>query len=80
MATLKPKRLTAQIEFTHEIAASIPGIEAALRMNLSDALKSKMSDLLINGAAPTNSAPQNVRGFVSRLTAVDFGDGASRRR
>ena len=71
-ATLKPKRLTGRYEYSHEIAASVPGLEQALRRDLADAVKSSMSNLIINGVAPTNSAPQNVQGFVSRLTAADL--------
>ena len=68
-ATLKPKRLSGVFEFTHEIAASVADIEQALRRDLADAVKSKMSDLIINGAAPTNTAPQNVEGFLVAITA-----------
>ena len=41
--TLKPKRLTGKYEFTHEQAAQVPDIEQALRRDLADAVKSKMS-------------------------------------
>ena len=68
-ANLKPKRLTGQYEFTHEEAASVAAIEQALRRDLADAVKSKMSDQIINGAAPTNAAPQNVQGFLATITA-----------
>ena len=44
-------------------------IEQALRRDLADAVKSKMSDQIINGAAPTNAAPQNVQGFLATITA-----------
>ena len=67
--SLKPKRLTGVYEFTHEAAASVPEIEAALRRDLADAVKSQMSHLLVNGAAPTNTAPQNVEGFLVAITA-----------
>ena len=70
VATLKPKRLTAELEFTHEMAASVAGLESAFRQNLMDALKSKMSDLILTGAAPSNANPQHVQGFVSRLGAA----------
>ena len=71
-ATLKPKRLSGVFEFTHEIAASVADIEQALRRDLADAVKSKMSDLIINGAAPTNAAPaQNVQGFLATIAAPD---------
>ena len=68
-ANLKPKRLTGQYEFTHEVAASVAEVEQALRRDLADAIKSKMSDLIINGVAPTNAAPQNVQGFLAAIAA-----------
>ena len=71
-ASLKPKRLTAEIELTHEIIASVVGVEESFRMNLLDALKSKMQDIILNGAAPTNSAPQNIEGFLTKLTGADL--------
>ena len=72
VASLKPKRLTAILEFTHEQAASVIGVEMAYRRNLTDALRSKMQDLLLNGAAPTNTNPQNVEGFLTKLTGTDL--------
>ena len=74
-ATLKPKRLTGVYEYTHEEAASVADIEQALRRDLADAIKAKMSDLIINGAAPTNAAPQNVEGFLVAIAAP--GDAAA---
>ena len=71
-ASLKPKRLTGQYEYSHEIAASVSDIEQGLRRDLADAVKSSMSNLLINGAAPTNSNPQNVQGFLTKLTGADL--------
>ena len=71
-ANLKPKRLTGRYEFTHEAAASVADLEDALRRDLADSIKSKMADLIINGAAPTNAAPQNVQGFLSKLTGTDL--------
>ena len=68
-ANLKPKRLTGAYEYTHEAAASVAAIEQALRRDLADAIKSKMSDLIINGAAPTNQIPQNVEGFLTAIAA-----------
>ena len=62
-ATLKPKRLASEIQLSHELIASVVGIEAAFRQNLTDAMKAKMSNLILNGVAPTSSAPQNVQGF-----------------
>ena len=71
-ASLKPKRLTAEIELTHELIASVVGVEEAFRMNLLDALKSKMQDLILNGAAPTNAIPQNIEGFFTKLVGADL--------
>ena len=68
-ANLKPKRLTGVYEYTHEEAASVAAIEQALRRDLADAIKSKMSDLIINGTAPTNTNPQHVQGFLATITA-----------
>ena len=67
--TLKPKRLTGVYEYTHEEAASVTDIEQALRRDLGDAVKAKMSDLVLNGAAPTNAAPHNVEGFLTKIAA-----------
>ena len=72
-ANLKPKRLTGRYEYTHEMAASVPDIEQALRRDLADAVKSSMSNQIINGIAPTTQNPQHVQGFITRLgTAVDL--------
>lgn len=69
-ANLKPKRLTGRYEYSHEIAASVSDLEQALRRDLADAIMSKMSDAIINGAAvdPNDAATAaNVQGFVSKL-------------
>ena len=71
-ANLKPKRLTGAYEFSHEAAASVADLEGALRRDLGDAIKSKMSDTVINGVAATAQAPQNIQGFISALTATDL--------
>ena len=68
-ANLRPKRLTGVYEYTHEMGASVAAIEAALRRDLADAVRAKMSDLIINGAAPTTQDPQNVQGFLATITA-----------
>ena len=70
-ATLKPKRLTGVFEYTHEIAASVADIESALRRDLADAVKSRMSDIIINGTAPADATPQNIEGFLSEISAPD---------
>ena len=66
-ANLKPKRLTGKYEYTHEQAASVGAIEQALRRDLADAVRSKMSDLIVNGPAPTNADPQHVQGFLATI-------------
>ena len=74
-ANLKPKRLTGEYEYTHEMAASVPDLEQALRRDLADAVKSKMSDLIVNGAAVDTSdtaTGANVQGFISKLTGTDL--------
>ena len=71
-ANLKPKRLTGRYEYTHEAAASVPDLEQGLRRDLADAVKSAMSNLIINGIAPTNANPQNVEGFLAKLTGADL--------
>ena len=65
--TLKPKRLTGRYEFTHEQAASVADIEQALRRDLADAVKSKMSDLILNGDESTNAHEPD--GFLTKLAA-----------
>ena len=65
--TLKPKRLTGRYEFTHEQAAQVADIEQALRRDLGDAVKAKMSDLILNGDESTN--PQEPDGFLTKITA-----------
>ena len=69
-ANLKPKRLTGRYELTHEMMASVPAIEQALRRDLADAVRSKMSDIVINGATPDNTNPARIRGLISQLGAV----------
>ena len=74
-ANLKPKRLTGQYELTHEMVASVPDIEGALRRDLADAVRSKMSNIIINGQAPTTQNPHYIEGFITELTATDLGSG-----
>ena len=70
VASLKPKRLTGRYEYTHESAAAVRDLEMALRRDLGDAVKSRMSHIAINGVAPTNANPQNIEGFIVRLGAA----------
>ena len=64
---LKPKRLTGKYEFTHEIAAQVPGVEIALRRDLADAVRAKMSDLVLNGDESTNAHEPD--GFLTKISA-----------
>ena len=85
VANLKPKKLPAVYELSHELMASVEGVEEAARRDLLDAIRSKMSDLIVNGAAPgAGAAAANVQGFLAKLgagtnlaaaeaTAADYG-------
>jgi len=75
-ANMKPKRLTGSYEYTVEMQASVQDLEQALRRDLADVIKSKMTDLILNGLAPTTQNPQNVQGFLTKITAVDFQTGS----
>ena len=70
IASLKPKKLTGRYEYSHEIGVSMSDIEAALRRDLGDAVKSQMASQIINGTG----AGAQVRGFV---TALDVPDNAT---
>ena len=74
-ANLKPKKLTGAYEWTHEAAASVGGLEAALRRDLGDAIKAKMSDVIVNGTAPDTNNPERIKGFLAELTAEDLSSG-----
>ena len=63
--TLKPKRLTGKYEFTWEQSAQVPDLEQALRRDLGDAVRAKMSDLALNGDEGTNS--QEPDGFLTKI-------------
>ena len=71
-ANLKPKRLTGQYELTHEMIASVPDIEGALRRDLADTVRSKMQDIIVNGQAPDQTNPERIEGFIAELTATDL--------
>ncbi|MDE0205989.1 MAG: phage major capsid protein [Candidatus Tectomicrobia bacterium] len=68
-ANLKAKRLTGVYEYTHEEAASVADIEQALRRDLADAVRSAMSNLIINGATPDGTNPERVQGFLNAISA-----------
>ena len=64
VATLTPKKLTGRFEYTHEMAASVPELEMALRRDLADAITAQMSAAIITG----NGTAPNVRGFDTAIT------------
>ena len=64
---LKPKRLVGSYEHSHEAAAQVRELEEALRRDLADAVKAKMSDLALNGDEATNSHEPD--GFLTVLAA-----------
>ena len=65
--TLKPKRLTGRYEYTHEMAASVPDLEQALRRDLADAVGDAMRKQIMSGDESTNA--EQVNGFLSVITA-----------
>ena len=70
--TLRPKKLTGVYEYTHEIAATVPDLEQAIRRDLADSIRSSMSNQIVNGAAvdPNDAATAaNVQGFLSKIAA-----------
>ena len=66
---LKPKRLTGRYEYTHEMAAQVVDLEQAFRRDLADAVKSKMSDLIINGDEASNLHEPD--GFATTIDSPD---------
>ena len=71
IAALKPKKLTGRFEYTHEMAASVPALESALRRDLADSITAAMSTAIITG----DGTGANVRGFDTAITAP--GDAAA---
>ena len=74
---LKPRRLTGSYAWTAELAASVPGIEAAFRRDLADAIRAQMSNIAINGTG----AGAQPTGLVTRIASptdpsaqASFGD------
>ena len=65
IATLKPKKLTGRFEYTHEMSASVPELEMALRRDLADAITAQMSTETITG----DGTGANVRGFDTAIAA-----------
>ena len=65
--SLKPKRLTGRYEFTHEQSAEVADLEQALRRDLADAVRSRMSELILNGDESTNAFEPD--GFLTKLAA-----------
>lgn len=74
-ANLKPKRLTGVYEYTHEMAASVPDLEQALRRDLADAVKANMEQQIVNGTAPDDNNPQRIEGFIAKLSGMDLATG-----
>ena len=64
---LKPKVLTARYEYTHEQGAQVVALEQALRRDLADAVRSKMSKLALNGDEATNAHDPD--GFLTVIAA-----------
>ena len=62
---LKPKRLTGAIEWTHEVSAQVTGLEEALRRDLQDAVRSAMSNQIVNGDEA--ASPEQVDGFATTI-------------
>ena len=72
-ASLKPKRLTGRFEYSHELAASVSDIEQALRRDVADDARSKMSNAIINGATPDGTNPERIEGLITEIgTATDL--------
>lgn len=69
--TLKPKRLSARYLYTVEQAAQVADLEQALRRDLTDAVRAKMSDMILNGDPTANGKAGDVTGFYKRLAAPD---------
>ena len=59
--------MTGRYEWTHELAAQVPDLESALRRDLADAVRAKMSDLILNGDEGTNA--QEPDGFLTTIAA-----------
>ena len=65
--TLKPKRLTGALSFSHEMAASVSGLEPALRRDLAAAVRARMNNLILSGDESTDASQPD--GFLTRLSA-----------
>ena len=65
--TLKPKRLTGNYQFTHEMNVQVLDLEQSLRRDLADSVMAKMSDLILNGDENTNAEEPD--GFLTTLAA-----------
>ena len=69
--SLKPKRLSGRYVFTVEQAAQVSDLEQALRRDLADAVRAKMSDQILNGDPTVANHAGDVTGFYKRLAAPD---------
>ena len=65
---LKAKRLTGRYEYSHEMAAQVPDLEQALRRDLADSVRAKMSDLAINGNETSDATQPD--GFLAKVAAA----------
>ena len=68
VANLRPKKLTAHAEFTHEMQASVVGLEETIRRNLMERIQSEMSNIVINGLEPDMTNPERIEGFLTAIT------------
>ena len=54
------------------LAASVSDIEQALRRDVADDARSKMSNAIINGATPDGTNPERIEGLITEIgTATD---------
>lgn len=68
--TLKPKRLTGRIGYSVEQAAHVGAdLEASMTRDLTSAIGSQMCTSILTGPAVTNSAPQNIPGLLTEISA-----------
>ena len=66
VANLRPKKLVAAAEFTHEMQASVIGLEETIRRNLMARIQSEMSNIVINRAGTRRDEPGAHRGIPHR--------------
>ena len=69
--TLKPRRLTAQIEFSRELLGSVQGVEAVLRNDLLSSMRDQMNVQILTG----NGTAPNVNGIFNRIAKPTYPSG-----